>query len=85
MSQPVEKPEVEKADNEDYLYMIRENHSMEYVAIITPESIGTSKLGKRAVHWRDESVAKEQCRLLNEEPHGRHYVVIVSQTSVGIR
>lgn len=78
-----EKAEVPEAG--DDLFMIRENSSMTYVAIIGPDSVGTTKDGKRAIHYRDEVVAKEQARVLNTNAHLRSYTVILSQTSVGIR
>ncbi len=78
-----DKPEIPE-EGED-LFMIRENLSMEYVAVIGPDSVGCTKLGQRAIHYRDETIAKEQARVLNTNAHLRSYTVILSQTSVGIR
>jgi hypothetical protein len=78
---------VEKAlpEGQDYLYMIRENRSMEYVAVIALDSVGTTKVGSRAIHYRDEVIANEQAKALMADQSSRTYTVIVSQTSVGIR
>lgn len=78
----VEKPIPEETE---HLYMIRENQSMTYVAVIGADSVGNTKDGKRAIHYRDESVAEQQARILNVDAFPRTYSVIVSQTSVGIK
>lgn len=69
----------------EFLYMIRENRSMEYVAVISLDSVGTTKVGSRAIHYRDEVIANEQVKALMADQSLRTYTVIVSQTSVGIR
>lgn len=72
-------------EGSDYLYMIRENRSMEYVAVIALDSVATTKVGSRAIHYRDEVIANEQVKALMTDQSTRTYTVIVSQTSVGIR
>lgn len=78
-----EKSEIPEAGED--LFMIRENSSMTYVAVIGPDSVGTSKDGKKAIHYRDEVIAQEQARILGADASSRTYTVILSQTSVGIR
>lgn len=78
-----QKPQEQEAGED--LFMIRENSSMTYVAVIGPDNVGTTKDGKRAIHYRDEVIAKEQARILGEDASTRTYTVILSQTSVGIR
>lgn len=78
----VDKDTREETEN---LFMIRENSSMTYVAVIGPDSVGTTKDGQKAIHYRDEVIAKEQARILGADASTRTYTVIISQTSVGIK
>lgn len=78
----VKEPAEDETEN---LYMIRENTTMEYVAVIGRHEVGLTKHGKRAMHFRDEVIANEQCSMLFDAATTRTYSVIVSQTSVGIK
>lgn len=78
-----ESPEIPAPEPvEETLYMIRENRSMEYVAYIARGEIGSTKEGRKAMHFRSEEIAKHQALVLTRQSvEHRVYQVIISQTA----
>nr|DAF93527.1 MAG TPA: acetyltransferase [Myoviridae sp. ctshb19] len=78
-----ESPEIPVPEQvEENLYMIRENRSMEYVAFIARGEIGSTKDGRKAMHFRSEEIANHQALVLTRQSvEQRVYQVIISQTA----